>query len=152
MPTTIRDNGAVFENMLARIDGRVYYNLVNWYRALALLPGFSLNRAHMETMMGVSEPLPAAISATIGPPPATGLRKLREYLRLGRMGLGLAVHGAAAAPNGQGVLPPARCCPEDHAGGNRRSAAVGAGRANTAASRPICSSAGTRRWSTTSSA
>jgi phosphohistidine swiveling domain-containing protein len=88
---TIRDNGAVFENMLGRIDGRVYYNLVNWYRALALLPGFSLNRAHMETMMGVSEPLPAAISATIGPPPATGLHKLREYLRLGRMGLGLAV-------------------------------------------------------------
>ena len=43
--------------MLARIDGRVYYNLGNWYRALALLPGFAINRAFMETMMGVSEPL-----------------------------------------------------------------------------------------------
>ena len=44
--------------MLGRVDGRVYYNLVNWYRALALLPGFSANRAYMETMMGVCEPLP----------------------------------------------------------------------------------------------
>jgi len=34
----IRRHGAVFENMLGRIDGRIYYNLVNWYRALALLP------------------------------------------------------------------------------------------------------------------
>ncbi len=37
---TIAENSAVFGNMLGRVDGRVYYNLVNWYRALALLPGF----------------------------------------------------------------------------------------------------------------
>ena len=55
-------SNVVFENLLGRIDGRVYYNLVNWYRALALLPGFAINRAHMETMMGVGEPLPAAIA------------------------------------------------------------------------------------------
>jgi hypothetical protein len=42
---TIEANSAVFGNMLGRVDGRVYYNLVNWYRALALLPGFSLNRS-----------------------------------------------------------------------------------------------------------
>jgi hypothetical protein len=56
--------------MLGRVDGRVYYNLVNWYRALALLPGFSLNRTYMETMMGVSEPMPAEVTENIGPPPA----------------------------------------------------------------------------------
>lgn len=50
---TINANASVFGNMLGRVDGRVYYNLVNWYRALALLPGFTLNRAYMETMMGV---------------------------------------------------------------------------------------------------
>jgi hypothetical protein len=59
---TIEANAAVFGNMLGRVDGRVYYNLVNWYRALALLPGFSLNRAYMETMMGVSEPMPAEVT------------------------------------------------------------------------------------------
>jgi phosphohistidine swiveling domain-containing protein len=86
---TIEDNSAVFGNMLGRVDGRVYYNLVNWYRALALLPGFSLNRSYMETMMGVSEPLPAEVTEAIGPPPARGLARMREYLRLGRVGAGL---------------------------------------------------------------
>ena len=86
---TVADHGAVFDNMLGRVDGRVYYNLGNWYRALALLPGFALNRAHMETMMGVSEPLPAEMTAHIGPPPATGWRRGVEYLRLVRVGAGL---------------------------------------------------------------
>ncbi len=86
---TVADNAAVFDNMLGRIDGRVYYNLVNWYRALALLPGFSLNRAHMETMMGVSEPLPAEVTDQIGPPPAEGIAKFREYLRMSGVALRL---------------------------------------------------------------
>lgn len=89
--SVIADNGSVFDNMLSRRNGRVYYNLVNWYRALALLPGFSLNRAHMETMMGVSEPLPAEVVDNIGPPDASGLAKLREFLRLLRAGFGLAL-------------------------------------------------------------
>ena len=87
----IAENGAVFDNMLGRRDGRVYYNLVNWYRALALLPGFALNRSYMETMMGVSEPMPAEVVEGIGPPPATGLAKWREYGRLVRVGFGLLV-------------------------------------------------------------
>lgn len=79
---TIADNGAVFGNMLGRVDGRVYYNLVNWYRALALLPGFSLNRAYMETMMGVDTPMPAEVTTAIGPPPAKGFAKVKEYGKL----------------------------------------------------------------------
>jgi pyruvate,water dikinase len=86
---TIDANAAVFGNMLGRIDGRVYYNLVNWYRALALLPGFSLNRAYMETMMGVSEPLPAEVTDAIGPSPATGLARVVEYAKLARVAAGL---------------------------------------------------------------
>lgn len=85
----IAENAAVFDNMLSRIDGRVYYNLGNWYRALALLPGFDLNRAHMETMMGVDEPLPVELTRTIGPPSATGLGRIRSWLRLGKVGAGL---------------------------------------------------------------
>ncbi len=87
--TTIDANAAVFGNMLGRIDGRVYYNLVNWYRALALLPGFSLNRTYMETMMGVDTPMPAEVTDTIGPPPAKGLGRIKEYLKLVRVGGGL---------------------------------------------------------------
>jgi pyruvate,water dikinase len=48
---------ATFGQMLGWCAGRVYYNLLNWYRLLALLPGFQLNRSFMEQMMGVREPL-----------------------------------------------------------------------------------------------
>lgn len=51
----------VFPQMLGLIRGRVYYNLCSWYRVLALLPGFNLNRGFMEQMMGVREPLPDEI-------------------------------------------------------------------------------------------
>ena len=44
--------------MLGLIRGRVYYNLLNWYRLLAMLPGFKANRGFMEQMMGVKEALP----------------------------------------------------------------------------------------------
>jgi rifampicin phosphotransferase len=86
---TIVRNAPVFGNMLGRVDGRVYYNLVNWYRALALLPGFSLNRAYMETMMGVETPMPVEVTAAIGPPPARGVARVREYLKLAKVGANL---------------------------------------------------------------
>lgn len=88
---TIRAHAAAFDNMLARIDGRVYYNLVNWYRALALLPGFALNRAFMEQMMGVASPLPAEIADSLLPPKARGMARLREWSRIARVVLRLAV-------------------------------------------------------------
>lgn len=86
---TIAVQSAVFGNMLGRVDGRVYYNLVNWYRALALLPGFSLNRAYMETMMGVDTLMPSEVTDTIGPPPASGFGRAPEYFKLAKAGLGL---------------------------------------------------------------
>ncbi|MBA4491768.1 PEP/pyruvate-binding domain-containing protein [Paracoccus sp. S1E-3] len=86
---TVADHAGIFANMLGRVDGRVYYNLGNWYRALALLPGFALNRGYMETMMGLSEPLPQALTASIGPPPAQGFARVTEYLRVARVGAGL---------------------------------------------------------------
>lgn len=54
-------NQQIFPKMLGFIRGRIYYNLVNWYRLLALLPGFQVNRPFMEQMMGVKEELPAEI-------------------------------------------------------------------------------------------
>jgi len=44
-----------FRNMLGLIQGRVFYNMNSWYKTLALLPGFSLNKTFMEQMMGVKE-------------------------------------------------------------------------------------------------
>lgn len=90
---TVRQNRTVFENMLVRVNGRVYYNLGNWYHALALLPGYALNRRYMETMMGVGAPLPDAVMAGIGGRPATGLARLREYARIAGVALGLLREG-----------------------------------------------------------
>ncbi len=52
-----------FRHMLGLMRGRIYYNLLNWYRVLALLPGFTINRRFMEQMMGVKEEMPAEIIA-----------------------------------------------------------------------------------------
>ncbi len=50
------DNRAAFE-MLGLVHGRVYYNLLSWYRVLRMLPGYDLNARFMERMMGVREAL-----------------------------------------------------------------------------------------------
>ena len=80
---------AVLENLLARADGRVYYNLANWRLALGLLPGARLNAGFMDSMMGLDEPLPADLLARLTPPPAQGLARIGEYARLGGAGLRL---------------------------------------------------------------
>ena len=54
----ITQHEETFANMLGLVRGRLYYNLLNWYRMLALLPGYRSNRRFMEQMMGVKEPLP----------------------------------------------------------------------------------------------
>lgn len=61
----IEENDAMFSQMLGMIRGRVYYNLLNWYRLLAMLPGFSTNGKFMEQMMGVREGLPPEIAAGV---------------------------------------------------------------------------------------
>ena len=63
----IEENRDIFHRMLGLIQGRIYYNLINWYRLLALLPGFSINRSFMEQMMGVKEGLPEEVLAKLAP-------------------------------------------------------------------------------------
>ncbi|MDH3216802.1 MAG: PEP-utilizing enzyme [Candidatus Krumholzibacteria bacterium] len=57
----IEQNSAAFANMLGLIRGRVYYNLLNWYRLLTLLPGYQMNRAFLEQMIGVEEGPPKGV-------------------------------------------------------------------------------------------
>jgi rifampicin phosphotransferase len=54
----------IYDNMLAHIKGRVYYNLHSWYHCLGLLPGYHLNARFMEGMMGVKERLDITIPNT----------------------------------------------------------------------------------------
>ena len=53
----IQEHDYEFNHMLGIVQGRVYYNLINWYKLLCLVPGNSTNQSFMETMMGVKEDL-----------------------------------------------------------------------------------------------
>ncbi|MFQ3619078.1 MAG: PEP/pyruvate-binding domain-containing protein [Cyanobacteriota bacterium] len=85
--TAILQHDNTFRCMLGLVQGRIYYNLLNWYRVLALLPGFRVNRRFMEQMMGVKEELPADVLATLQQ--ATAQDKFRDSLRLIKTLLGL---------------------------------------------------------------
>ena len=61
----IAKNRMVFAGMLGLIRGRIYYHLLNWYRLIAMLPGFRMNRGFMEQMMGVQEALPGPLVVKI---------------------------------------------------------------------------------------
>jgi len=73
-PDVVQENRLVFENMLGLFRGNVYYNLLNWYAAVRLFPGFEYNRAFMESMMGVKE------SARFEEAPASPLTWRQRYL------------------------------------------------------------------------
>ncbi|MBI5365620.1 MAG: phosphoenolpyruvate synthase [Planctomycetes bacterium] len=81
-------------NMLALIRGRIFYNLNHWYKLVSYLPGFEFNREFMEGMMGVRESgtLLAAERAHAAPPTRALGARLRAWLRVFRVGGGLAWH------------------------------------------------------------
>ena len=76
-----------FRAMIGLVRGRVYYDLLNWYRVLALLPGFQLNRSFMEQMMGVREGLPPELAGEFAPP--SRWQRVRDGLALARCLAGL---------------------------------------------------------------
>ncbi len=84
----IETSRITFGRMLGLVRGRIYYNLLSWYRVLALLPGFKVNRRFMEQMMGVKEGLPAAALKEFEQAPKL-TEKVRDLLALGRTILGL---------------------------------------------------------------
>ncbi len=43
----------IFKNMIGLIHGRVYYNLLNWYRMLSYLPHFESYRESWDRMIGI---------------------------------------------------------------------------------------------------
>ena len=85
----IEANDGALRSMLGLIQGRVYYNLVSWYRVLALLPGYQVNRVFMEQMMGVKEALPAEIAARIHSPAPDRRARVVDAFSLARTALAL---------------------------------------------------------------
>ncbi|OGZ07658.1 MAG: hypothetical protein A3C93_02020 [Candidatus Lloydbacteria bacterium RIFCSPHIGHO2_02_FULL_54_17] len=51
----VEANADLFPNMLAFIGNNMYYNLTEWYRMLALLPAYEVNKKFFDRMLGVKE-------------------------------------------------------------------------------------------------
>ncbi len=51
----IEINSRMFKNILALIDGRVYYNINGWYEMLEIFPELGKTKVYMEPIMGVNE-------------------------------------------------------------------------------------------------
>ena len=47
----IKRHAELFENMLGFFYGRMYYNMNNWYRMMAFLPGYERNKKNLEAMI-----------------------------------------------------------------------------------------------------
>ncbi len=60
--STIDAHKNTVENLLGIYKGRIYYNINNWYKGLQLLPSFKQNKADMERMMGLKEPVEFVIN------------------------------------------------------------------------------------------
>ncbi|MFM8454911.1 MAG: PEP/pyruvate-binding domain-containing protein [Gammaproteobacteria bacterium] len=73
-----------FRNMLGYVNGHIYYHLLNWYRVLALFPGFKINRKYMEEMMGVKEALPEELISEIIQKKPTMFEKIIDIFSLTR--------------------------------------------------------------------
>ncbi|MDD2805341.1 MAG: PEP-utilizing enzyme [Elusimicrobiales bacterium] len=52
---TVEANRPMFAKMVEFIGGRIYYDLINWYRLVSFLPGYSFNRGFFEKMLGLQK-------------------------------------------------------------------------------------------------
>ena len=87
--SVIEAHSGMFCCMLGLVRGRVYYNLFNWYRLVAILPGYRVNRRFMEQMMGVRESLGDELAAGLAP--AGHASRWQDALRLTATLAGLLV-------------------------------------------------------------
>ncbi len=65
----LRDMDEWQANRLGYFNGRVYYNLLNWYRMQCLLPFAGMKRRMMELSMGVDEALSEELARDMRPLP-----------------------------------------------------------------------------------
>ena len=81
----IAENDFIFTHMLGLHEGQVYYNLLSWYKLIAILPGYKQNAKFMEQMMGVKAELPDEIRRLLPAPSDSSLfsavRKLFRHHR-----------------------------------------------------------------------
>ena len=82
----IKSMNFFLKDMLGLFYGRVYYNLLNWYKLTSILPGYKYNRKFMETMMGTHHTLADEIAERVRPPAyqKTFMAKVRKVFTGGK--------------------------------------------------------------------
>jgi phosphohistidine swiveling domain-containing protein len=83
--SVLKANHAVHENLVALINGSIYYNLLNWYKLFLFVPGFDGALPAWEQALGVQ-----GLTPPREPPPATTLGRLRTRWRQLRVAARLA--------------------------------------------------------------
>lgn len=79
-PSEIQKHNLRHSRMLAVVQGQVYYNIWSWYEGLLILPSFGKNKADMEKMMGLENPL-----AFVQNQDLTGIEKLQRVPHMIKM-------------------------------------------------------------------
>lgn len=89
------------KNMLGIVHGRIYYNILNWYRLTSILPGFRHNRRFMEQMMGTHHALGDALAEEVRAlaPQGSPWQRLRNRVARVIVGLRFAWHHFTIARN-----------------------------------------------------
>ncbi|MFB9904329.1 phosphoenolpyruvate synthase [Allokutzneria oryzae] len=75
--------------MLGHFHGRVYYNLLHWYRMVRLAPGYRLNRKVLEVSLGVEESLDDELAETLHPYTPRALVRARTTFGFTKRFLGM---------------------------------------------------------------
>ncbi len=83
--TILEEHADMVRTMIGLLDGRVYYNLNAWFEGLSLYPSTGNNKADMERMMGVEEPVPFVVDQT-----STALEKAQMMARIAPAAVRLA--------------------------------------------------------------
>lgn len=85
----VRENRGVFSSLIALIDGRIYYNLLHWYRVYQLVPGFEGFLPAWEKAMGLRRrfvrPRRAPLATRLGRTPVFLRMLARIAWRFGRL-------------------------------------------------------------------
>src|SRR3989344_8658369 len=55
----VQDSASIYSNLLGHIHGHVYYNALNWYEMIKLLPGYAHNKEFLESMWNPAKKLQA---------------------------------------------------------------------------------------------
>jgi pyruvate,water dikinase len=59
----MENNASIFETLIGYLDGRIYYNLSNWYRMVSFIPALAGDKSACDRMLGIRD----KVAVSLGP-------------------------------------------------------------------------------------